>query len=87
LRVSPSSPESYLRIADPSVTQILERNAKAGSKARRFRAYLMWLLTAHVRRYHQHYRTIGHVWQGRLRAFPIQESDSPLDAKGVPATP
>jgi len=38
-------------------------------------AYVGWLLTAHVRRYHQHYHTSGHVWQGRFRAFPIQEDD------------
>ena len=25
--------------------------------------------------YHQHYHTSGHVWQGRFRAFPIQEDD------------
>ena len=36
---------------------------------------MMWLLTAHVRRYHQHYHSTGHVWQGRFRAFPIQEDD------------
>jgi putative transposase len=36
--------------------------------------YMMWLLTAHVRRYHQHYSS-GHVWQGRFKAFPIQEDD------------
>jgi hypothetical protein len=36
---------------------------------------MMWLLTAHVRRYHQHYHSSGHVWQGRFRAFPIQEDD------------
>jgi putative transposase len=35
--------------------------------------YMGWLLTAHVRRYHQHYHSSGHVWQGRFRAFPIQE--------------
>ncbi len=35
--------------------------------------YMMWLLTAHVRRYHQHYHSSGHVWQGRFRAFAIQE--------------
>ena len=35
----------------------------------------MWLTTAHVRRYHQHYHSSGHVWQGRFRAFPIQEDD------------
>jgi putative transposase len=37
--------------------------------------YMGWLLTAHVRRYHQHYHSSGHVWQGRFRAFPIQEDD------------
>jgi CO/xanthine dehydrogenase Mo-binding subunit len=24
---------------------------------------MQWLLTAHVRRYHEHYRSSGHVWQ------------------------
>jgi len=37
--------------------------------------YMMWLLTAHVRRYHQHYHSSGHVWQGRFRAFAIQEDN------------
>ncbi len=35
--------------------------------------WMQWLMTAHVRRYHRHYRTSGHVWQGRFRAFPIQQ--------------
>ena len=38
-------------------------------------AYMMWLTTAHVRRYHQHYHSSGHVWQGRFRSFPIQEDE------------
>ncbi len=33
------------------------------------------LLTAHVRRYHCHDHSTGHVWQGRFKAFPIQEDD------------
>jgi len=37
--------------------------------------FMMWLLTAHVRRYHRHYHSSGHVWQGRFRSFPIQEDD------------
>jgi putative transposase len=37
--------------------------------------YMMWLLTAHVRRYHQHYHSSGHVYQGRFRSFPAQEDD------------
>src|SRR6266571_135456 len=38
-------------------------------------AYMAWLLTAHVRRYHQHYHSSGHVWQGRFKSFPIEEDD------------
>ena len=34
--------------------------------------WMQWLLTSHVRRYHGHYGTSGHVWQGRFKAFPIQ---------------
>jgi putative transposase len=34
--------------------------------------YMMWLMTAHVRRYHQHYHSTGHIWQGRFRA-PFRE--------------
>jgi putative transposase len=33
------------------------------------------LLTAHAKRYHRHYGTSGHVWQGRFKAFPIQDDD------------
>ena len=39
--------------------------------------WMQWLLTAHVRRYHSHYGTSGHVWQGRFKAFPNQ-SDAHL---------
>mgnify|MGYP001577346827 CR=1 len=35
--------------------------------------YLQWLLTSHVRRYHKRYHSSGHVWQGRFKAFPIEE--------------
>lgn len=37
--------------------------------------WMQWLLTTHVRRYHEHYQTSGHVWQGRFKAFPIQEDE------------
>src|ERR1019366_3342156 len=37
--------------------------------------YMAWLLTAHVRRYHQHYHSSEHVWQGRFKSFPIEEDD------------
>ncbi|SLM49791.1 conserved protein of unknown function [Nitrospira japonica] len=34
---------------------------------------MQWWMTSHVRRYHRHYRTHGHVWQGRFKSFPIQQ--------------
>ncbi|MBI1901344.1 MAG: transposase [Planctomycetia bacterium] len=37
--------------------------------------FMQWLSTAHVRRYHRHYQSSGHVWQGRFKAFPIQQDD------------
>jgi putative transposase len=37
--------------------------------------WMQWLLTAHAQRYHRHYGTSGHVWQGRFKAFPIQDDD------------
>jgi hypothetical protein len=36
---------------------------------------MQWLLTAHARRYHRHYGTRGHIWQGRFKAFPVQDDD------------
>ena len=35
--------------------------------------WMQWLMTCHVRRYHRHYNSSGHVWQGRFKAFPIQQ--------------
>ena len=37
--------------------------------------WMQWLLTSHVRRYHRHYESSGHVWQGRFKAFPIQSDE------------
>lgn len=37
--------------------------------------WMQWLMTSHVRRYHSHYGTSGHVWQGRFKAFPIQQDE------------
>ena len=37
--------------------------------------WMQWVQTTHVRRYHEHYRTDGHVWQGRFKAFPVQEDE------------
>jgi putative transposase len=35
--------------------------------------WMQWLLTAHVRRYHTYHESSGHVWQGRFKAFPIEQ--------------
>ena len=37
--------------------------------------WMQWLLTSHVRRYHRHYGSSGHVWQGRFKAFPIEQDE------------
>jgi putative transposase len=37
--------------------------------------WVQWLLMAHARRYHRHYGTSGHVWQGRFQAFPVEEEE------------
>jgi putative transposase len=37
--------------------------------------WMHWLMTAHVRRYLRHYGASGHLWQGRFKAFPIQEDE------------
>ncbi|MBK9307507.1 MAG: transposase [Nitrospira sp.] len=35
--------------------------------------FMQWWMTSHVRRYHRHYRSHGHVWQGRFKRVPIQQ--------------
>jgi putative transposase len=35
--------------------------------------WMQWLLTAPVRRYHRWHESSGHVWQGRFKAFPIEQ--------------
>ncbi len=37
--------------------------------------WMQWLMTSHVRRYHRHYKGSGHVWQGRFKAFPIEQDE------------
>jgi putative transposase len=37
--------------------------------------WIHWLSTAHVRRYRKVHRGSGHIWQGRFKAFPIQEDE------------
>jgi REP-associated tyrosine transposase len=40
--------------------------------------FMQWWMTSHVRRYHRHYRSHGHVWQGRFKRFPIQQDGQHL---------
>ena len=37
--------------------------------------WMQWLLTAQVHGYRKRYRGSGHVWQGRFKAFPIEQDD------------
>jgi putative transposase len=37
--------------------------------------WMQWLLTNHVRRYHARYRSSGRLWQGRFKAFPIEQDE------------
>lgn len=37
--------------------------------------WMAWLMTTHGRRYHAHHGTSGCLWQGRYRAFAIQDDD------------
>jgi len=43
--------------------------------------WVRWLLVAHAQRSHRHDQTTGQVWQGRDKAFPVQDDD---DWIGVP---
>jgi putative transposase len=37
--------------------------------------WMQWLMTSHVRRYHRHYGSSGHIWQGRFKSFIIQRDE------------
>ena len=45
--------------------------------------WMHWLMTTHVRRYLGRYRSSGHVWQGRFKAFPTQEDEHLLTCCGT----
>lgn len=55
----------------PNHFHLVLRPRAAGDLGR----WMQWLLTSHVRRYHRHYQGNGHVWQGRFKAFPIQDDN------------
>ena len=35
--------------------------------------WMQWLMTSHVRRYHGHYGSSGHIWQGRYKSFIVKQ--------------
>jgi putative transposase len=35
--------------------------------------WMHWLLTTHAHRFHMHKALVGRVWQGRFKAFPIEQ--------------
>jgi putative transposase len=37
--------------------------------------WMQWLLNTHVRRYVKYHSHSGHVWQGRFKAFPIEDDN------------
>ena len=39
--------------------------------------WLRWLLVAHAQRYHRHYHTTGHVWQGWYKTTPTMFKSAP----------
>lgn len=45
------------------------------TEADQLNKWMQWLMTTHVRRYHQHYGTSGHVWQGRYKSFIVQTDE------------
>jgi len=49
-------------------------------KSEELSKFMQWLMTSHVRRYHNHYETSGHVWQGRYKSFMIQKDNYLLTA-------
>ncbi len=50
-------------------------------KAEELSKFMQWSMTSHVRRYHRHYGTTGHVWQGRFKSFIIREDNHLLTVR------
>ena len=42
--------------------------------------WMQWLMTTHVRSYHRHYGSSGHIWQGRFKSFPLASDEHLLTA-------
>ncbi|QEM69719.1 transposase [Geobacter sp. FeAm09] len=44
-------------------------------EATQLNKWMQWVMTTHVRRYHKHYGTSGHLWQGRYKSFIVQGNE------------
>lgn len=44
-------------------------------EAAQLNKWMQWVMTTHVRRYHKHYGTSGHLWQGRYKSFIVQDNE------------
>jgi putative transposase len=53
----------------PNHLHFVMRPASAGDLAR----WMQWVFTTHVRWHHAKYSTTGRVWQGRFKAFLVQQ--------------
>ena len=53
----------------PNHVHLVVRPAQADDIGR----WTQWLFATHARHYHEKYKTTGHVWQGRFKAFLIQD--------------
>lgn len=49
-------------------------------KAEELSKLMQWLMTSHVRHYHNHYGSTGHIWQGRFKSFIIQNDEHLITA-------
>lgn len=60
---------------DPNCDRHTKANNLINRTNSKIKGVRQWLMTSHVRRYHRHYKTSGHVWQGRFKAFPVQSDE------------
>jgi putative transposase len=44
-------------------------------KGEQLSRWMQWLMTSHVRRYHRHHGSSGHIWQGRFKSFLIEKDE------------
>ena len=44
-------------------------------KGEQLSRWMQWLMTSHVRRYHRHHGSSGHIWQGRFKSFVIEKDE------------